>query len=221
MHDSASTTLAPSTVLEALRFRYATKAFDPARRIPREVWSALEESLVLAPSSFGLQPWKFVVVEDAAVRERLVAASWNQRQVAEASHLVVFAAREELGTAEVDRLIARMAEVRGVSEESLQGYRKVLLGFIGGPGHGISHLEWNARQAYIALGQLMHSAALLGLDTCPMEGIDPAAYDEILGLRSLGFRTVCACPVGYRAAADKYATAPKVRYPAEEVVLHV
>src|SRR5689334_14491898 len=109
------------TVLNQLRWRYATKQFDPARKISAEDWSALEQSLVLTPSSFGLQPWQFIVITDQATKEKLVAASWNQRQVADASHVVVFAVKKELGAADVHRYIDHIAKTRNVSIESLQG----------------------------------------------------------------------------------------------------
>ncbi len=209
------------TLLRQLQWRYATKQFDPTRAIPAEDWRTLESALVLSPSSFGLQPWRFVVVTNAAVREQLVAASWNQRQVADASHLVVFAVKAGLGAAEVDRYLARIAEVRGVRPESLQGFRDMLVGFLGQPGDRFNPTEWASRQVYIALGNFLTSAALMGLDACPLEGIEPARYDEILGLAGDGYRTVVVAAAGYRATGDKYAEAPKVRFDAEEVITRV
>ena len=120
-------------VIGQLNWRYAVKKFDAMRTIPADQWSALEQALVLAPSSFGLQPWKFVVVTDRAVREKLVAHSWSQRQVADASHLVVFAVRKGIGPADADRLVARMAEVRHVTKESLEPYRQMMLGTLSNP----------------------------------------------------------------------------------------
>ncbi len=209
------------TLLTQLRWRYATKQFDASRTIGAEDWRTLEESLVLAPSSFGLQPWRFIVVTDQATKEKLVPVSWNQRQVADASHLVVFAIKKNLGPGDANRYLARMAEVRGVSTESLNGFRDVLLGFLAQPADKFNADAWAARQVYIALGQFMTSAALLGIDTCPMEGIEPARYDEILGLAVEGYQTVVACPAGYRASGDKYATLPKVRFATNEVITHV
>ena len=209
------------TLLQQLHWRYATKQFDPSRRISEVDWQTLEESLVLTPSSFGLQPWRFVVITDPAIKERLVAASWDQRQVAEASHVVVFAIKKNLGVAEVDRYLDRMAAVRGVSRESLNGFRAVLVNFLAQPADQFDPNGWAARQVYIALGQFMTSAALLGIDTCPMEGIEPGRYDEILGLEAEGYRTVVVAAAGYRAATDKYATLPKVRFASDEVISRV
>jgi nitroreductase len=209
---------APDTLIQALNWRYATKVFDPARKISEADLRTLEESLVLTPSSFGLQPYRFLVVTDPALRAKLRDASWGQGQVADCSHLFVFLARKRLTEADVDHLIERTVQVRGVAAESLASYRAMMIGtLVTGP-RAASVPEWAARQAYIALGQFMASAALLGLDTCPMEGLDPAKYDEILGLANTPFRTVVACPVGYRAPVDKYAALPKVRFPVEELV---
>lgn len=210
--------LAPAQLDAALAWRYATKAFDPARTIPAETWDALERSLVLTPSSYGLQPWKFVVVRDRALRERLRAVSWNQAQVVDCSHHVVFCARAEMREADVQRLIDATAAARGVPPASLDGYKAMMLrDIVNGP-RAVQAFEWAARQCYIALGQFMLAGATLGVDTCPMEGIDPVKYDELLGLAGSGYRTVVACAAGYRVAGDKYATLAKVRYPLAQVV---
>ena len=213
--------IASQDLLAALRWRYATKKFDPTRRIPPATWEALEQSLVLTPSSYGLQPWRFLVVDDPAVRARLEPKSWGQKQVTEASHLVVFTVRTGLDEAHVDRYLAGTAATRGVSVDSLAGFRSMLLKSLSAATAAGTLDTWQTHQIYIALGQFMASAALLGIDACPMEGIEPAAYDEVLGLRGTGWKTVVVCTAGYRAADDKYASLPKVRFPASEVVRHV
>ncbi|MDE3032274.1 MAG: NAD(P)H-dependent oxidoreductase [Acidobacteriota bacterium] len=210
--------LAAPSLLDALQWRYATKLFDPTRRIPTDQWTALEQSLVLTPSSYGLQPWKFIVVTDPALKAKLRPVSWNQSQIEDCSHLVVFLAKEDITEGDLDRFIARSAEVRGVPPESLAGYRGYMLGdLVKGPRHAVI-AEWAARQVYIALGQFMACAALLGIDTCPMEGLEPAKYDEILGLKGTGYHTLAACPAGYRSPEDKYARLPKVRYETGDVI---
>jgi nitroreductase len=209
------------TVTDALQWRYATKKFDATRTIPAETWAALERALVLAPSSFGLQPWRFVVVRDRATREKLSAAAWGQRQPVDCSHFVVFAGRKGYDAKDLEHFIARTAEVRGVAKESLKGYADIIAGSTEKARQGGYLDSWLARQVYIALGQFMASAALLGVDVCPMEGIDPAQFDAILGLPALGYTALCAGAAGYRAPDDKYASAPKVRFSAEEVILHV
>jgi len=208
-------------LLAPLNWRYATKQFDPVRKISDADWAALEEALILTPSSFGLQPWNFVVVTDPAIREKLVPFSWGQRQPADCSHFVVFTIRENFGVADIDALLSRTIEVRGGELDKLNAYRDMMIGdLINGPRSKWIQ-EWMARQAYIALGNFMTSAALLGIDTCPMEGLDPVKYDEILGLSDLGLATVVACPAGYRSADDKYASLAKVRFTAEKLITRI
>ena len=218
---SSSKPVSNETLLQQLQWRYAVKKFDPARKIPAADWDTLEQALVLTPSSFGLQPWKFVVITDQATKEKLVPASWNQRQVAEASHVVVFAVRKPLMESDVDRYIALTAEIRSVAVESLAGFKKMMMGSLVPPPPGFDIHHWASLQAYIALGNFMTSAAMLGIDTCPMEGIVPAKYDELLGLPQEGYGTVVVGVAGYRAADDKYASLPKVRFPVADVVRHV
>lgn len=210
--------ISTSTLLAAQQWRYATKQFDASKQIPADQWAALEQSLVLTPSSFGLQPWRFVTVADPATRARLREHSWGQSQVTDASHLVVFAARHTLDAEDIARFIACTAEVRGTTVESLKGYHDMMAGaLLSRPATVLQ--AWAERQCYLAFQNLMLSAALLGIDSCPLEGLDPKKYDEELGLPALGYATVAACALGYRAAGDKYATAPKVRYPADAVIL--
>lgn len=213
-------TISTDKLLAALRWRYATKKFDPARRIPDATWDALEESLVLTPSSFGLQPWKFLVIQDPGVRANLSVESWRQPQVTEASHYVVLTARTDLQAADIDAWISRMSEVQGGSPESTAPLKGMIEGFAQAMSHEERH-AWNVRQAYIALGQLMTTAALLGVDTCPMEGLSAAGYDHLLGLEGTGYATVVACALGYRAADDKYAGIPKARFDRSQVISHV
>jgi nitroreductase len=208
-------TMPLAAVRAQLQWRYATKQFDPARTIPAETWQVLEDSLWLAPSSFGLQPWKFLVVDTPALRQELRKVSWNQAQITEASKLVVLAGRRSIDQGDIDRLIQRTAELRQQPLANLDGYRKMLSGFVQGGWVNKDLAAWNARQVYIALGQLLTTAAMLGIDACPMEGIDMAAYDRLLGLDGTPFTTLCSVPLGYRHASDKYATLPKVRMPRE------
>lgn len=209
--------LTPDALLSALSWRYATKQFDATRTIPAETWSALEKSLVLTPSSFGLQPWKFLVVKNTTLRAKLREQSWNQPQVTDASHLVVLTARTDLGQADIDAWISRLAEVNGKPAGDFEMLRGMIVGFNEAMSSSQRH-EWNKRQVYIALGQLMASAAVLGIDACPLEGISASAYDEILGLGGSGYATSVACALGYRADGDKYATAPKARFELSHVV---
>ncbi len=212
--------MSPDSLLSALNWRYACKVFDPQKKIAPEIWSALEQSLVLTPSSFGLQPWKFLVIQDPALRESLVPHAWNQRQVADASHLVVFTIPKVMQEAHIDANLMRMAEVRGGTPDALMGFRKMVTGFRDGMEAKGGLETWAKLQVYIALGQFMLSAALLGLDSCPMEGFVAAKFDEVLGLEKDGLTTAVLCPVGYRHEDDRYAALPKVRFLAEDVIEH-
>ena len=215
-----NTTIKRDQLLHQLNWRYATKRFDPSRKISPEDWSVLEEALVLSPSSFGLQPWKFIVVTDQAVKERLVEASHGQRQPADSSHHVVFAIKKDIGAPEVDSYVDRIAAVRNTPRATLAGYRDVMVGFLANSKNGETN-QWAARQAYIALGTFLTSAALMGIDSCPMEGIDRTAYDRILGLDKQGLTTVVVAAAGYRASTDGYANLRKVRFPKREVLVNV
>ncbi len=209
------------TLLHALHWRYATKKFDPAKRIPASDWQALEQALVLSPSSVGLQPWKFIIVTDPAMKARLRPAAWDQSQVVDCSHFVVLAVRKDLGADHVDRHIGRMAEVRGVAPESLAKFRQMITGNLD-KARAEARLDiWQSHQVYIALGQFIASAALLGVDTCPMEGFEPAKFDEILGLGGTGYASVVCCAAGYRAADDRYATTKKVRFKPDDVIVRI
>jgi nitroreductase len=205
-----------SELLAGLRWRYAAKSFDASRAISPAHWAALEESLRLTPSSYGLQPWKFVVVRNAQLRERLRAASYNQRQVTECSHFLVFTALRDLGDGDVDRFLDAFSAARSVPRANLDGYRNLILQDIHANRRAML-AEWTRHQCYIALGNFLTSAALLGIDTCPMEGLVPARYDEILDLGATRYRTVVACAAGYRSAEDKSAGAAKVRYPSDDL----
>ena len=207
-------------LITQLNWRYATKQYDPTRRISTADWDALEEALVLSPSSLGLQPWAFLVVDDPAVRAKLMAASYGQPQVADASHLVVFATRANLGEADIDAHVRRTAEVRGIPVESLAGLRTMAVRSIVQGMNETERRTWAAHQAYIALGTLVTSAALLGIDATPMEGFEKNRYDEILGLKVRGLTASVIAALGYRAADDKYAATPKVRFTREQVVQH-
>lgn len=208
-------------LLDRLNWRYATKQFDPNRKISSQDWATLEDALLLTPSSGGLQPWKFIVVTDPAVRAKLLPASYGQPQITNASHLVVFAAKKNFSEADVDVFITHAAAKRGVPVESLAPFRDMLVGGIVKSMDEPARDAWARNQAYIALGNLLTSAALLGIDACPMEGFDRAQYDDILSLNKQGFGSAVIATLGYRTASDQYAAAPKVRFPKEQVFAHV
>jgi nitroreductase len=205
-------------LLEQLNWRYATKLFDSKRKISEADWNTLEEVLRLSPSSGGLQPWKFIIVTDPAMRAKLLPATYGQRQISEASHLVVFASKNNMDVAHVDAHVRHLAAGQGVSVETLAPFRGMLVGGIVQAMDEPTRNAWARNQTYIALGYLLASAALLGIDACPMEGFDRAQYDEILGLKAQGYASAVIATLGYRSVEDKYASAPKVRFPKEQLI---
>ena len=207
-------------LIECLNWRYAVKKFDISRLISDSNWQIIEQALVLSPSSYGLQPYRFLVIEDAEVRHRLAVASYGQPQVTEASKFVVFASRKALGHAYIDRLVARIADVRKVNLESLSSYKAAMVrDLLDGPRHAWID-EWATRQAYLALGNLLTSAAAIGIDACPMEGFEPQKYNEILGLSQRGLSAVVVCALGYRSADDQHAQEAKVRFDVNDLIEH-
>ncbi|HWU44664.1 MAG TPA: NAD(P)H-dependent oxidoreductase [Bdellovibrio sp.] len=209
-----------SKIQEALEWRYATKKFDATKKISAQDWKTLTESLKLAPSSFGIQPWKFLVIQNPELREKLTPLSWGQTQVTDASHYVVFLYKEKIDQAYVEKFINRVAEVRGAPLESLDGYKNMMIeNLVKGPEEKIR--VWSQRQAYIAMGFLLETAALLKIDATPMEGFDPAAYDKVLGLEGTGWKSVVSVALGYRHAEDAFQTMKKVRFSEETVIEYV
>ncbi len=205
-------------LLEDLRWRYACKRFDPARAISPEVWSALEQALMLSPSSYGLQPYRFIVINDRALRERLKPAAHNQAQILDASHLVVFAAHTDMTVERIDQFLQLTASVRKITVDRLAAYRTNILGdLVQGPRHAIIR-DWCKRQTYLALGMLLASAASLGVDACPMEGFKPPEVDELLGLPQQGLASTVLCTLGYRLPDDPAGSLPRVRFPESDLI---
>lgn len=195
----------PLELTQQLNWRYATKQFSTQEHISEETWQALQQSLVLSPSSFGLQPWKFLVVKNPSVRAQLQPVSWNQPQVTQADYYVVFLAKKDIGAEDIEKFIELSAKTRGIAAESLKDYKNLMLGFVAGFDEK-SRLAWATNQVYVALGQLLSSCAVLGVDACPMEGIDRKAYDQILQLEDSSYTTIVTCAIGVRSSDDKYAS---------------
>lgn len=212
--------VSPDAVIEQLRWRYATKKFDPARKIAPDLWAKLEQAAVLSPSSYGLQPWRLVVVTDPVVRQRLHPVSWNQPQIIDASHLVVFAAKNPPTPADVEKHIGRVAEVRGLAPAGLDPYKQRILGSLSKMTEKDAH-AWAARQCYIALGVFLSACAMAGVDACPMEGFQPERYDEVLGLAPRGYGAVVIATAGYRHKDDPAAALVKARFNPDEVIERV
>jgi nitroreductase len=203
-----------------LQWRYATKKFNPEQKIAQEDLDDLLESLRLSPSSLGLQPWKFVVVTDPTIRKQLREQAWDQAQITDASHLIVFCVNNNIDEHYVQKLIAHIAQERHIPLESLQKLQEMIL-------NSLTHQSaeereaWLIHQVYITLGVLLTVCAAKRIDACPMEGFDPSAFDTMLHLREQGLHAVALCAIGYRAGDDKYAptVTPKVRWDKEDLFL--
>ena len=208
--------LTSSQLIESLNWRYATKAFDPSREISTEDWTTLQEAMRLSPSSFGLQPWHFLSIKSKDLRENLLPHTWGQKQIIDCSHYLVLCTRTDIDIALVEEFIASTAEQRKVTTESLQGYQDVVIDFITKLTPP-ERIEWSQRQTYLALQRLMDSAALLNIDTCPIEGFVPTKYNEILALESKNLTASVCCAIGYRSPEDKYAHSPKSRFPLTKI----
>lgn len=206
-------------IIEDLKWRYAVKKFDNSKIISDEDFNTICESLRLTASSYGLQPWKFLVVEDKETRNKLVEHSWNQEQVKDASHLIVLCAPTEIDENFIDNFLSNTAKTRGQDVSELDGFKKMLMMVANKKDE--AKIQWANNQIYIALGNLLTVCAAMRIDSCPMEGFKANAYDELLGLKEKGLRSVLVCPVGYRDEADKYSSLEKVRFSQEDLVVKI
>lgn len=206
-----------STFNEHLLWRYATKKFDPAKKLSDQQLKDLLEAIRLAPTSYGLQPYRVLVVKDPAIRAALREKAWGQSQVTDASELIVFCALKTIGEAYVDEYVGHVVKERGTTPEALKGYRDMMGSFIQGmPAETLA--EWMKKQTYIALGVGLSAAASMKIDSCPMEGFDKNAFDEILGLADKNLASIVLMPVGFRASDDATAQMKKARFPMDQLV---
>ncbi len=203
-----------------LEWRYATKKFDNTKKIPADKLEHLLQTVKLAPSSFGLQHYEIVVVEDPAVRERLKEASYGQSQLTDASQVIVFAVETNVDENYVKAYIDEMASVRGVKREDLSGFEQYVLGSVSRLSRE-ENINWAKKQAYIALGVLISSASELQIDSCPMEGFEADKYDEILGLKEKGLTATVMATIGYRSDEDPYANMAKVRKSDKDLFIRI
>jgi nitroreductase len=209
-------------IIEKLNWRYAVKKFDAVRKVSEADWQTLEESLMLTPTSFGLQPYKFIVITDDKLKAELQPFAWNQPQISTCSHLVVIATKNEVTEADVEEYIQRIMEVRGTDyNDDMKNFQTMINGFRKNAEDQGWMQQWTHKQSYIALGFLMQTAALLHIDSCPMEGFNAADFDRILGLDKEGYSAAVLCPVGYRSAEDWLANLPKVRFDSSKLVKHI
>lgn len=208
-------------LLQKLNWRYATKKMDASKVVPQEKLDRILEAARLAPTSSGLQPFEILVVTNAEVREKIKAISWNQAQVTDCSHLLVFAAWDDYTTERINMMFDLTNEERGFKNEGWENYRNQLLASYPQRGAEVN-FQHAARQAYIGLGAALISAAFEEVDSTPMEGFDPKALDEILDLRARGLRSVVILPLGYRAQeGDWLANLKKVRRPHSQFITEV
>lgn len=208
-------------LLDVLQWRYATKKMDPARAVPQDKVDRIVEAARLAPTSSGLQPFEIVVVTSPDVRARIREVAWNQAQVTDGSHLLVFAAWDDYTAERINAMFDYTNEVRGFRNEGWENYRDMLLGSYPQRGAEVN-FQHAARQAYIGFGAAIIAAAAEQVDSTPMEGFQPEAVDEILGLRARGLRSVLLLPLGYRQPeGDWLVNLEKVRRPRDQFVSEV
>jgi nitroreductase len=208
-------------VIDKLNWRYATKKFDAAKKVDDATLERILEAIRLAPTSSGLQPFEVLIVSNPALRAKIREVSWNQGQVTDSSHLLVFAAWDNITEQRVNMMFDLANEQRGEINEGWENYRQALLGIVAGRGEQ-ANFDAAARQAYVALGVALVAAAFEGVDSTPMEGFDPAAVDQILSLKERGLRSVVMLPIGYREAdGDWLVNLKKVRRPRQQLVTEI
>jgi len=209
-----------STLLENLNWRYATKKFDGTKKISSADLNTLKEAVRLSASSYGLQPYKVVIVENPEIREQLKAAAYGQTQITDASQLFIFANDLNVGTESVGAYIKNISETRGVPTEALSGFADMMNGVISNLSQDAKNI-WTAKQTYIALGTLLSAASELKIDATPMEGFNAAAFNEILGFDKLGLNASVIVTVGYRHDEDDAQHYKKVRKSHEELFITI
>jgi nitroreductase/dihydropteridine reductase len=207
-------------LLKSLEWRYATKKMN-GKPVNEDQVEQVLKAIQLAPTSMGLQPFTVLVVKDLSLREKIKNVAYQQSQITDGSHVLVFAAWSNISVEQVDAYLNNIAQTRGVEVSSLDGFRKNMVDLITKQSEE-QNFQWAARQTYIAFGTAIAAAAELRIDATPMEGFDPAAVDEILGLKELGLRSVTLLPLGYRdEEQDWLSKAPKVRRDKKELFLEL
>lgn len=206
--------------IEKLKWRYATKKFDVSKKLNNIQINTLKEAFNLTATSYGLQTMKLIVVENAQIRNQLLPAAYNQKQVVDASHLLVICIQNEVSGNDVDAYYQQLHDERQTPNDVLEPYKNQVKKLI----HNMTsdqRTEWTIRQAYIALGNLMTVCAFEDIDSCPMEGFIPEEVDRILNLKTFNLKSVLLLPVGFRADNDMFASLKKVRKPLNEVILEL
>lgn len=207
-----------SKFIESQNWRYATKKFDASKKISDTDLEILKEAIRLSSSSYGLQPYKVLIVENPELRAKLQPAAWGQSQIVDSSHLFVFANIINVGEKEIDTYLENIAETRGIPAENIAGYGDFMKSKITSLPEDVKN-TWTAKQTYLALGNLLNAAAELKIDATPMEGFEPEKVNEILGLNALGLNATLIATVGYRHEEDANQHAKKVRKSKEELFI--
>lgn len=206
-------------ILSALNWRYAVRRFSP-QKIDESCVRELLKAVRLSASAFGLQPYRMIVVKDVETRKQLLPYAMGQDKVVDCSHLVILAARTDIGDDMIDRYIESVSQARQVPKQELQGLADHMKSVFAGMSQR-QKIDWAHQQAYIALGTLLTSAALMKIDSCPMTGFEPENFDRVLGLAERGLESSVICALGIRHPEDKSASMPKVRYPLSDMLLEM
>jgi nitroreductase len=212
--------LTEMNTIESLQWRYATKKFDATKKLSNTQISILKEAFNLTATSYGLQPIQLVVIQNKEIKEKLVPASWNQQQVAQASHVLVICIQENFTSKEVESYFDLVKEIRNTPDEVLNSFRSFLVAEIDKKTPEELNV-WNKNQAYLALGNLLTVCAVEQIDACPMEGFIPEQYDEILGLKAHGLTSTLVLPVGFRADDDAMKELAKVRKELKDSIIEI
>lgn len=207
-------------IIDSLNWRYATKKFDADKYVSNDKLAIIKEAFTLTPTSYGLQPVKLVVVSNKELQKELVAHSFNQEQVAQASHVLVICIENTIDEAYIRAHFENEKSVRGTSDEVIDSFRSFLINDFSGKNES-DIKQWATKQAYITLGNLLTVCALEEVDSCPMEGFLPEKYDELLNLKNKGLSSVLALPIGYRADEDMFSKLKKVRKSVETNVITI
>lgn len=205
-------------IIDSLKWRYATKKFDATKYVSDEKLAIIKEAFTLTASSYGLQPVKMLVIKDKELQKELVSHSYNQEQVAQASHVLVFCIENIVDEAYIRAHFENEKSIRGTEDAVLDSFRSYLIESFSGK-KSTEIKEWATKQAYIALGNLLTVCATEQVDSCPMEGFLPEKYDELLNLNSRGLSSVLVLPIGYRSDDDMFSGFKKVRRPIDANII--
>ena len=207
-------------IIKALKWRYAAKKFDSSRVIPNEIIEVIKESFNLTASSYGLQPVKLLIVSNKSILQELVSISSNQQQVGQASHLCVFCVDTNIDEAYIRTYFENIKSIRNTPDAVLSSFRDSIISSFGSKSTDEIY-NWGAKQAYLALGNMLTVCATQEIDACPMEGFDPVAYDVYFKLKEQGLRSALVMPIGYRAEDDMFADMKKVRKDLKDSIIEI